>query len=89
MGLVKFAEDSFKKFEGVWSAWSSLYPFKFFKGCLPQVLLGLFLNILFHIVFGIFFVNLQKFFTYKEVITENIVIFENSNQTFSNPTGKY
>ena len=42
MDQVKFVEDSLKKFEGVWSA----YPFKFFKGCLPQILLGPFLNTL-------------------------------------------
>ena len=28
---------------------SSPYPFKFFKGCLPQILLGLFLNTLSHL----------------------------------------
>ena len=30
---------------------SKPYPFKFFKGCLPQVLLGPFLNTLSHIIF--------------------------------------
>ena len=35
---VKFGEDTFKKFE-----------FKFFKSCLPQVLLGPFLNTLTHL----------------------------------------
>ena len=29
---------------------SRQYPFKFFKGCLPQILLSLFLNTLSHIV---------------------------------------
>ena len=35
----------FKKFEGVWSAKAD-HSFKFFKGCLPQFLLGPFLNTL-------------------------------------------
>ena len=37
----------FKKFEV-----SRPYHFKFFKGCLLQILLGPFLNTLSHIVFG-------------------------------------
>ena len=41
-------KTTFKKFEGVWSACSKPYPFKFFKGCLPQILLGPFLNTLSH-----------------------------------------
>ena len=28
-----------KKIDGVWSALGRLYPFKFFKGCLPQIFL--------------------------------------------------
>ena len=34
----------FKKFEEVWSALGRPHPFKYFKGCLPQILLGPFLN---------------------------------------------
>ena len=37
-------KTAFKKFEGVSSALGRPYPFKFFKGCLPQILLGPFLN---------------------------------------------
>ena len=37
MDQAKFVEDS------------RPYPFKFFKGCLPQILLGPFLNTLSHI----------------------------------------
>ena len=37
-------KTAFKKFEAIWSA----YHFKFFKGCLPQILLGPFLNTLSH-----------------------------------------
>ena len=40
-------KTAFKKFEGVWSTSSRPNPLKFFKGCLPQILLGLFLNTLF------------------------------------------
>ena len=37
---------AFRKFEGVWSSKSRPYPFKFFKACLPQMLLDRFLNTL-------------------------------------------
>ena len=33
-------KTAFKKFEGVWFALSRPCSFNFFKGCLPQVLLG-------------------------------------------------
>ena len=33
-------KTAFKKFEGVWSALSRPYHFKFFKGGLPQILLS-------------------------------------------------
>ena len=49
MDQVKFVEDSFKKFERVWSALSRPYPFRFFKGYFPEILLGTFLNTLSHI----------------------------------------
>ena len=49
MNQVKFVETAFKKFEGVWSASSRPYHFKYFKGGLPQILLGPFLNTLSHI----------------------------------------
>ena len=42
-------KTAFKKFEGVWSA-LGFYPLKFFKGCLPQILLGPFLNTLSHLI---------------------------------------
>ena len=45
MDQVKFAEDSLKKFEGIWSASTD-----FFNGCLPQILLGSFFNTLSHII---------------------------------------
>ena len=48
MDQVKFAEDSLKIWSDTWSA-GRPYSFKFFKGYLPQFLLGPFLNILFHV----------------------------------------
>ena len=39
-------KTAFKKFEGIWCASSRSYSFKMFKGCLPQILLGPFLNTL-------------------------------------------
>ena len=54
-GLSKICgRKPLKKFEGVWSALTRPYSFKYFKGCLPQILLG-FLNTLsqkiYHTVF--------------------------------------
>ena len=51
MDQVKFVE---KNLQEIWSdlvCLSTPYHFKFFKGCLPQVLLGPFLNILNHMLF--------------------------------------
>ena len=45
MDQVKFVKDSLSKFEEIWSAYIS----NFIKGCLPQTLLGPFLNTLIHI----------------------------------------
>ena len=42
-------KTAFKKSEGVWYAWNRQYPLKFFKGCRPQILLGLFLNTFFYL----------------------------------------
>ena len=39
-------KTAFKKFEVIWSA---SYHLRFFKGCLPQILFGTFLNTLTHI----------------------------------------
>ena len=62
-------KKAFKKFEGVWSALTRPYSFRYFKGCLPQILLG-FLNTLsqkiYHTVFPenyamkIILVNVQE-----------------------------
>ena len=43
-------KDRLKEFEGVWPALGKPYPFKFFKGCLPQILLGPFLNTLTYLI---------------------------------------
>ena len=48
MDQVKFVEDSLYKVWRVWSALGRLYPVKIFEGCLPQILLGPFLNTLSH-----------------------------------------
>ena len=47
MDQVKFLEDSLWKI----CRRGRPYPFKFFKGCLPQILLGLFFNTLSHFFF--------------------------------------
>ena len=52
MCQVKFAGDSLEK---VWSdlvCWGRPCQFKFFKSCLPQYLLGIFLNTLTHVYGG-------------------------------------
>ena len=41
---VKLVDDSILEIWGDMVCLSRSYPFKFFKGCLPQILLGLFLN---------------------------------------------
>ena len=46
MDQVKFVEDSLSKIWMDMVCLSRLYPFKFFKGCLPKILLGPFLNTL-------------------------------------------
>ena len=43
-------KTAFKCLEGVWSALSRPYTFTCFKGCLPHILLGSFLNILSHMM---------------------------------------
>ena len=49
-GLSKICgRQSLKNFEGIWSTLGRLFPFKFFKGFLPQILFGPFLNTLSHI----------------------------------------
>ena len=49
MDQVKFVEDSLSKTWRDMDCVSRSYPFKFFKGCLPKVLLATFLNTLSHI----------------------------------------
>ena len=43
-------KTAFKQFEEIWSTWSRPYPFKYFEGCLPQILLGPVLNTLSHTI---------------------------------------
>ena len=49
MDYVKFVEDSLWKIWSIMVCLGSPYQFKFFKGCLPQILLDSFLNTLTHI----------------------------------------
>ena len=42
-------KTAFKKSEGLCSALSRPWPFEFFKGCLPKIVLGPFLNALTHL----------------------------------------
>ena len=49
MDQVKFVEDSLYKIRKDMVCLGRPYPFNFFKGCLPQILLGPFLNTLSHI----------------------------------------
>ena len=46
MDWVKLVEDSLWKIWSDMACLSSLYQFKFFRGCLPQIFLGPFLNTL-------------------------------------------
>ena len=48
-------KTAFKKLEGFLP-----YPFKFFKGCLPQILFGPFLNTLPHMIFTLWKLNMCK-----------------------------
>ena len=50
MDQVKFVEDSLKKFEGIIVCLHRPYHFKIFKGCLPQISIGPFLNTLSHLL---------------------------------------
>ena len=43
-------KTAFKRFEVVWSALGRPYPFKFFRGCHPHILLGPFLNTSSHMI---------------------------------------
>ena len=61
MDQKKLWKTAFIKFEGVWSAYSKPYPFKFFKSCLPQILLGPFSNTLSQMSRAIIDVNFALF----------------------------
>ena len=70
-GQVKFAEGGLTL--------SKLYHFKFFKGCLPQILLGPFLNTLIHIISIIICFSVFLFF-YFCVLPEYRMKFALSSQ---------
>ena len=50
-------KTAFRKFEEVWSALGRPCPFSFFKECLPQILLGQFLNNLSQIIVTVLTTN--------------------------------
>ena len=50
MDQVKFVEDSLYKVQSDMVCLARPYPFKFFKSCLPQILLGPFLNTFTHMI---------------------------------------
>ena len=82
MDQVKFVEDSLYK---TWSDMVCLgrtYHFKFFKGCLPQILLGPFLNTLtdMQLVFQCYF----KYTIVKILEVSNNVIWANIRQSITN-----
>ena len=64
MDQVNLWKTAFKKFDGVWSALGEPYLFKFFIGCLAQILLDPFLNALTQIAF-IFKLNMPFYFSPK------------------------
>ena len=69
-----------KKFEGVWSALSRPYPFKFFKGCLLQILLGPFLNTLSHLYLVLEMLEIAFYLTLSAFIISFInIIFHYCN----------
>ena len=70
----------FKKFEGVWSALGRPYPFKFFKDCLLQILLGPFLNTLSHLYLVLEMLEIAFYLTLSAFIISFInIIFHYCN----------
>ena len=65
--------------EVIWSASNRLYHFKLFKGCLPQIFLGPFLNTLTHISFCKLKVIFRptcrfgNFFRFKDLLEKKIL----------------
>ena len=56
---VKLVEDSLQNIWRDMICLSRAYPFKFFESCLPEILVGPFLNTLFHIIISKPFVTLS------------------------------
>ena len=62
-------KTAFKKFEVTWSVLGRPDHFKVFKGCLPQILLGSFLNTLTHIIL---LLRITVFESAKEIPSKTI-----------------
>ena len=82
-------KTTFKKIEVIWSVHRP-YHFKFHKGCLPQILLGPFLNTLFQM-----FLDLLKFLGKLEISSEagwkryaEVVVLETIGYVLSHPMHK-
>ena len=65
MDQVKFVEDNYLKNWGGMVCLSRSHSFKFFKDCLPQILLGPFLNTLSHFMKQYTESKLIKYFKYS------------------------
>ena len=78
MDEVKFVGDSLKK---IWSDMVCLnrtYHFKFFKGCLPQILLGIFLNTFSHL-----FLRCQKKLSARTTFMNEVKSIGNAINSFN------
>ena len=60
------------------------FKFKFFKGCLPQILLGQFLNTLTQISHEPFTKSVEPFFTDKRINNDKIILAEEGETIFNN-----
>ena len=87
MDQVQFAEDSLEK---IWRDIVYLrrpYPFKFFKGCLPQILPGSFLNILSQILLRLNMVFQEKDFQVSNVMWNYDLVPNRAHQWTGLSTG--
>ena len=81
MEQVKLVEDSLK-FEGVWPDLARPYPFRSFKGYLPQILFGPFLNTLTQITVTNISNNTAKQY-YRITQTNKFLIIAKKKKQFS------
>ena len=89
MDQVKFVEDNLYK---IWSDMICLgrpYHFKFFKGCLPQILLGPFLNTFSHKVLEWLQQQQMQFFAKMIFFSIYMIFFCYMILCFGSSLGKY